>query len=190
MMVFTERLHDQKVSKTRLSGLVLMLLSVMSVSPQALADLGQINLIMRATLVSNACSVSAGSANQTVNLGTWAVKQFVETPQPLPLIRFTINLVDCGPAASGVKVTFNGIQDTNNNQLFKLNAGSTASRVGVAILDRNRNRIPPGWTSIPTQLTGNATNVPLVFFAQYVATGGVVTAGSANADATFTMEYL
>lgn len=190
MTVFTERLHGQGWGAKRLSGLLLFFLSGMGVTPQALADLGQINLIMRATLVSNACSVSAGSANQTVNLGTWAVKQFVETPQPLPLIRFTINLVDCGPAATGVKVTFNGIPDNNNNQLFKLNAGSTASRVGVAILDRNRTRIPPGGTSLSTQLTSNATNVPLVFYAQYVSTGGAVTAGSANADATFTMEYL
>ena len=50
-------------------------------SPAAVSDIGSINLIMKANLVSNACTITPGTMNQTVDLGTWAVKQFQETPR-------------------------------------------------------------------------------------------------------------
>lgn len=169
----------------------MVLLSVLfSAQPVQAADVGAINIYMRATIVSNTCTVSAGSVNKTINMGTWAKKQFIETTSLTPLVSFTINLEKCGPAASGVKVTFNGTSD-GNGQLFKLNSASTASGVGVAILDKERNRILPGQKSMLYPLVANAASAVLQFYAQYAATGSgsAVGAGTANADATFTMEY-
>jgi type 1 fimbria pilin len=159
--------------------------------PIAHADLGNLNLVMRATLVSNACAVSIDSSNQTVRLGTWATRQFVATPKVAPPVRFVINLEDCGQVASGVRVQFNGVPSVKDNTLFSLNSGSAATGVGVAVLDRNGNRITPKKLSIVYPLSSSSTKFALVFYAQYVAFQGVtVTAGSANADVTFSMSYL
>lgn len=159
-------------------------------SSPALADLGVINLYMRATLISNACSVSTDSVNKTVNLGVWATKQFVETPTPVPLVRFTVNLEDCGPAASGVRLTWNGTAHASNNELFALTSGSTATNVGVELQDWNHKRIPPGYITPAYGLTASESSVSIPFYARYVRAGGTVTAGTANSMATFTLEYL
>ncbi|HGI5215310.1 fimbrial protein [Providencia sp. PROV271] len=154
------------------------------------ADLGVVNLYMHATLVSNACSVSIDSINKTVNLGIWATKQFIETPTTTPLTRFTINLEDCGPAASSVQLRWNGTPHVSNNELFSLTSGSTATNVGVELLDWNRKRIPPGYITPAYGLTSNASSVSIPFYARYVRVGGGVTAGIANSMATFTLDYL
>ncbi|HDS3819414.1 fimbrial protein [Morganella morganii] len=159
-------------------------------SPAAVSDIGSINLIMKANLVSNACTITPGTMNQTVDLGTWAVKQFKETPRGVPPKRFVINLIDCGPLASGVKVKFSGTVDPVNNTLFKLDAGSTATNLGISVLDRNKSVVRPNTETIVYPLRPDATNVTLEFYAQYVATANSVGAGTANSQATFTLEYL
>lgn len=169
---------------------LILLTGLSSLSLPALADLGVVNLYMRATLISNACSVSTDSVNKTVNLGVWATKQFVETPTPVPLVRFTVNLEDCGPAASGVRLTWNGTAHASNDKLFALTAGSTAKNVGVELQDWNHKRIPPGYITPAYGLTASTSRVSIPFYARYVRAGGAVTAGTANSMATFTLEYL
>lgn len=169
---------------------LILLAGLSPFSLPVLADLGAANLYMRATLISNACSVSTDSVSKTVNLGVWATKQFVETPTPVPLVRFTVNLEDCGPAASGVRLTWNGTAHVSNNELFALTSGSTATNVGVELQDWNHKRIPPGYITPAYGLTANASSVIIPFYARYVRTGGSVTAGTANSMATFTLEYL
>lgn len=159
-------------------------------SPAAVSDIGSINLVMKANLVSNACTITPGTMNQTVDLGTWAVKQFQETPRGVPPKQFFIELIDCGHLASGVKVKFSGTVDPVNNTLFKLNTGSTATNIGISVLDRNKDVIKPNTETIVYPLRPDATNIPLIFYAQYVATASPVGAGTANSQATFTLEYL
>lgn len=154
----------------------------------ARADLGLTNLELRVTILANSCNVSQDSQSQTVDLATWASRQFAATPQsPVPT-RFVITLENCG-AAAGVEITFNGDVDSVDGTLLALSQDSTAANLGVAILDEDRNRIAIGQPSQVYALAANAQSVPLVFYGQYVATGGPVTAGSANADATFTLTY-
>ncbi|HHQ6627924.1 TPA: fimbrial protein [Serratia fonticola] len=167
----------------------LIFMAGMGALSPAWADLGVVNLYMRATLVSNACAVSTDSINKTVNLGVWATKQFVETPAPVPLVRFTINLEDCGPTP-GVKVSWSGTPHASNNGLFALTAGSSATNVGVELLDWSRKRIAPGYTTPVYGLTANASSVSIPFYARYMRAGGAVTAGTANSMATFTLDYL
>lgn len=168
--------------------LAFMLVAVFS--PAAVSDIGSINLVMKANLVSNACTITPGTMNQTVDLGTWAVKQFQETPRGVPPKQFLIELIDCGHLASGVKVKFSGTVDPVNNTLFKLNTGSTATNIGISVLDRNKDVIKPNTETIVYPLRPDATNIPLIFYAQYVATASSVGAGTANSQATFTLEYL
>ncbi|HIE4240202.1 TPA: fimbrial protein [Serratia marcescens] len=169
----------------------LILIAGLSALSPAWADLGVVNLYMRATLVSNACTVSTDSANKTVNLGVWATRQFAETPTPPSLVRFTISLEDCGPAASGVKVSWSGTPHASNNELFALTGDAgVAKNVGVELLDWNRKRIAPGYTTPAYGLTANTSSVSIPFYARYVRAGGSVTAGTANSMATFTLSYL
>ncbi|RUT67399.1 fimbrial protein [Morganella morganii] len=173
----------------RRKGSLIFLLTTLF-SSAAVSDIGSINLIMKANLVSNACTITPGTMNQTVDLGTWAVKQFQETPRGVPPKRFVINLIDCGPLATGVKVKFSGTADSVNNTLFKLDAGSTARNIGISILDRNKNVVKPNSETIIYPVSPDYTIIPLEFYAQYVATGNPVGAGTANSQATFTLEYL
>ncbi|MEY1197160.1 fimbrial protein [Providencia rettgeri] len=88
------------------------------------------------------------------------------------------------------KPIFSGDRDSKNNQLFALSQGSTAKNLGISILDENYQQIiPNSKTKIPYMLNGK-NNVSLIFYAKYVVSGSPVTAGSANSEATFELEYL
>ncbi|AFJ46898.1 fimbrial protein [Shimwellia blattae] len=153
------------------------------------AELARINIRIGANLVANTCAVSNVSQNMTVNLGEWAAKQFLVTKTSQP-VRFIVQLENCGAAARGVAVTFKGATTTRDTSLLALNRASTASNVGIAILDKDLRRLTPGQPSprYPINLPLPAGGVPLVFYGQYVATGPV-TPGSANSEATFELNY-
>ncbi|QTF09170.1 type 1 fimbrial protein [Brenneria izadpanahii] len=155
----------------------------------AYADLGTTNMQLTATLVSNSCSVSVASQEQTVNMGTLATKAFSEGKPGASPVRFAINLESCGSAVSSVSATFSGTADANDSTLLALSADSSATHVGIAILDKDRNRIPLGNASEQYPLTAGVDSAQLVFYGQYVATQNDVTPGSANGDATFTLTY-
>lgn len=140
-------------------------------------------------LLSNTCAVSTDSQTKTVNMGSWATRQFSAVSRELLPVRFSINLESCGEAVSSVSTTFSGIADTDDPTLLALNTESTASHLGIAILDKDRNRIPLGNASEQYPLTAGVSDAQLVFYGQYVATQDSVTAGSANGDATFTLNY-
>lgn len=157
--------------------------------PSVQADLGQINLIMKATLVANTCSVSPASQEQVVDLGQWARKDFTSggrtSSNP---VQFVINLEDCNNIVSETEITFSGTNDVANNNLLALSNDSTATNIGVAILDKDKNQMIPNITKASYSL-GNTSENTLVFYGQYVATAENVTAGTANAEATFTLYY-
>ncbi|MEF9675049.1 fimbrial protein [Pectobacterium aroidearum] len=169
-------------------GWVSLLFMTCAVQPVR-ADLGLTNMRLTATLLANSCSVSTGTQEQTVELGTWPSKQFAVGSQSPNPTRFEIVLENCGVAASGVEITFHGSAPAGDSTLLALNASSSATNVAVAILDSERRRLPLGQPTPVYTLSANAARVPLVFYGQYVAIGTPVTVGSANADATFTLTY-
>lgn len=165
------------------------LLALLTVTSTSQAYLGSINLHISAIIVANTCTVSVNSQNRIVDMGVWGTKQFAATPEVTPLVPFTINLENCGGAAKGVEVIFNGTHDPVNNSLLAIIGSGSAKNIAVSILDRNRIRIPLGESSIVYGLYPNAKLVILDFYAQYVGTGGLVTPGLANADTIFTLDY-
>ncbi|MEQ4664207.1 fimbrial protein [Providencia rettgeri] len=184
-------MYNKKISiiKKRLTFcIVIILIGFMNIS---FADLASINLRITANLVSNTCVVSAKSKNQVIDMKTWASKYFdAASTKETPPIKFTIDLENCGPSANMVNVIFSGDRDSKNNQLFALSQGSTAKNLGISILDENYQQIiPNSKTKIPYMLNGK-NNVSLIFYAKYVVSGSPVTAGSANSEATFELEYL
>ncbi|MCS3407310.1 fimbrial protein [Serratia sp. AKBS12] len=155
---------------------------------QCRADLGVINISITANLVANTCSVSLASQNQTVQMGDWADKQFAVNQQT-PAKPFILTLENCDAGARGVKITFNGAANGTDATLLALAGAGSAQNVGLAILDKDKNRIPLGKPTGLYPLKAGPGNQNLQFYGQYVATALPVKAGLANADATFALEY-
>ncbi|CPR21579.1 fimbrial protein [Brenneria goodwinii] len=160
-----------------------------ALAPSVQADLGLSNMQLTVTVIANSCVVSQDSVNKTVDLGSWASKQFIGTQKSPEATPFQINLEDCAAAATGVQVTFSGTQDATDGTMLALSSDSTATNLAVEILDKDRNQIPLGQASEVYALTANASSASLMFYGRYVRTGAAVTPGSANADATFTLSY-
>ncbi|ALX93572.1 type-1 fimbrial protein subunit A [Serratia fonticola] len=143
-------------------------------------------------VVNAACAVDAGSMDQTVKLGqvkttTLGVAGATSTP-----VGFNIQLNDCDTTvATQASVAFTGtaVSSTYSTALaLQGSAAGGASNVGVQILDRTSTPLALNGTTFgaATTLIDGTNIVP--FQARYIATG-VATAGSANADATFQVQY-
>jgi len=149
----------------------------------------------RGSLVDAACSVSSDSADQTVELGQYTLHHFKTTGDTSSLVPFKINLEDCDTTvASTAAVAFSGQQDATKATLLAVDSSAggnstTASGVGIQILDEASKPVTPDGSSFSTAHTLIDGQNTLNFAAQYVSTAAKPTAGQANADAVFIMQY-
>lgn len=142
------------------------------------------------TITDNTCSLSPGSENINVSMGAVSQRQFYRVGDGSAWQSFAIDLQNCGSTASGVTVSFSGAADSRNMDLLALTAGeSDASGIGIALYDLNKTLIPLGQKSDVTTLSPGQAAAHLQFYARYLADGGVVATGDANASATFILAY-
>lgn len=134
----------------------------------------------------NTCTLSSDDLEKNVELGTVSNKQFYATGATLPMVPFSLNLVNCGPAVSTVSVTFSGNTDQNNTSVLAVDAGG-ATGLGVQLLDINKKPLIIGTPANAYVLKPG--NVELKFYARYIATLDKVTSGAANAATTFVFTY-
>lgn len=144
-------------------------------------------------LVNAACAVSTKSAEQTVALGQYRTASFSSVGDTTAQVPFSIMLNDCDPSvAKTAAVAFSGQTDATNAALLALTSadnGSTATGVGIEILDNTSKALKPdGATFSTAQALVEGSNT-LRFSARYKATAAAATPGQANADATFIMKY-
>ena len=144
-------------------------------------------------LVNAACAVSTQSSDQVVTLGQYRTASFTAVGDTTAQIPFSIVLNDCDPkVAATAAVAFSGQSDITNNNLLAVTSadnGTTASGVGIEILDNTSTALKPdGATFSTAQALVEGTNT-LRFSARYKATATSATPGQANADATFIMKY-
>ncbi|HAW0893084.1 TPA: type 1 fimbrial protein subunit FimA [Escherichia coli] len=144
-------------------------------------------------LINAACTVNTESADQVVSLGQYRTDLFNSVGATSASIPFTIELNDCDATiAATAAVAFSGQADGNNDDLLAIVSGTnvaTATGVGIEILDNTSKTLKPDGTVFSEAqdlITG--TNI-LHFSARYMGTGLSATAGQANADATFIMQY-
>lgn len=143
-------------------------------------------------VVNAACAVDAGSVDQTVQLGQVRSARLATAGATSTAVGFNIQLDDCDTTvATTAAVAFYGTaaDSTNTNVLaLQSSAAGSATNVGVQILDS---------TGTPLALDGNTFSAPatlidgtntLPFQARYYATAAA-TPGTANADATFKVQY-
>lgn len=139
-------------------------------------------------LIGNTCTVSTDSTMQTVPLGNIGTQQFgaghgisnIKTP-------FFINLEECGPTFTGVKVRFVGTPDGSGTDLIKIDDGG-ATGVAVELLNKAEK---PLALNMQTEVLGTpgAENVQMKFYARLTATGSPVSPGPVSAIATWVLEY-
>ncbi len=144
-------------------------------------------------LVNAACSVSTQSDGQIVKLGQYRTAAFTKAGDTSAQIPFTIVLNDCdSTVAATAAAAFSGQADAKDPTLLAVASGdngTTATGVGIQILDRASKVLSPdGATFSTAQNLSDGTNT-LPFTARYKATAATATAGQANADATFVMKY-
>jgi type 1 fimbria pilin len=148
------------------------------------------NLQLTGTILSRTCAVSAESSSLLVTFGNVNSTRFARQGDGSRYEPFTIKLEHCGAKASNVTVTFNGAPDSHNPALLTLTPeAGAATGVAIALYDSDKNLIPLGQSDSGTQLIPNQASVLINFYARYLANGDAVSSGSANASATFMLNY-
>lgn len=143
------------------------------------------------TIQDNTCELAPDSQNKSIDMGTFAASQFRQSGDFSPVKTISLNLENCGPAASGATVTFSGTAEVQNPDMFALEAAAdSAYGLALGIYDTDGKPIAPGKTSASVALKPGQVSVSLNFSARYVAVQDSVSAGSANATVTFVVSYL
>ncbi|WP_241622423.1 fimbrial protein [Rosenbergiella australiborealis] len=143
-------------------------------------------------LKDNMCTVSVGGDGFTVNLNTYATKNFNSVGNTSGTVPFSITLSNCGSAVSTVKINITGTTDSANATLLKTSTDTGyATGIGVQILDSSQTIVQPNQDSSSLSaitLTANQTNV-ITYYARMVSTASPVGAGTVSATANFTLQF-
>lgn len=141
-------------------------------------------------ILANSCDVSVDDRDKRVDMGSEAAKQFKYGSGATRMVPFTITLVDCGPAVTGLRIIFQGPADQNRPDLLALDAGAgAATGIGIALFDGNKVQIPVNTQSEPYSVEPGTDSIPLQYYAQYTANGASIVAGQADSFAVFDFEY-
>ena len=179
-----------------INKVALVIISALSMaSAAALADTTTVNggtVHFKGEVVNAACAVDAGSIDQTVQMGQVRSAKLATAGSTSSAVGFNIQLNDCDTTVSTkASVAFSGTAiDTTNTTVLALqgSASGGASNVGIQILDNKGTPLAlDGATFSAATTLNDGTNV-IPFQARYYATGAA-TAGTANADATFKVQY-
>ncbi|MBK5408851.1 type 1 fimbrial major subunit FimA [Pseudomonas sp. TH34] len=142
-------------------------------------------------VVNAACAVDTGSADQTVQLGQVRTTALSASGQYSTPVGFNIQLNDCDSGVSSqASVAFTGVTDPTNALALALesSAAGAATNVGVQVLDSAGKPMTFDGATFGKQLALSDGTNTLPFQARYIATGPA-TAGTANANANFKVQY-
>ncbi|MBC1186720.1 type 1 fimbrial major subunit FimA [Kluyvera sichuanensis] len=180
-----------------INKVALVIISALSMASTAAlaADTTTVNggtVHFKGEVVNAACAVDAGSIDQTVQMGQVRSAKLATAGSTSSAVGFNIQLNDCDTTVSTkASVAFSGTAiDTTNTTVLALqgSASGGASNVGIQILDNKGKPLALDGATFSSATTLNdGTNV-IPFQARYYATGAA-TAGAANADATFKVQY-
>ncbi|QLU99814.1 fimbrial protein [Escherichia marmotae] len=176
--------------KVKLAALALA--TTVGLSANAYADDGKIDFT--GNIIEAGCTVdSTLTTPQTVKLGDVAKTAFNGAGTTAANTRFILALSNCPDAlkSKAVVVKYDGTPDSTNGDYLQLTGYGTAGVAkGVAIRLLNASG-----TALPLATSSEAKNISatgdakLTFFARYIATDAVVSAGTANSTVNFTLAY-
>lgn len=179
----------------KLNKLAVALVMTMGIASAAANAVGTVSgngtVKFHGFIVDAACSIAPGNSEQTVDLGSIAIKALKDGAKSTPA-NFKIVLDNCdvtGGAAPKASITFNGSNAGGSSNLLGITS-STASGVGVGIADANGKDFELGKeTEVKTLISG--TNE--LDFTAYVqatgASGSSITAGEFNSQTDFVISY-
>ncbi|EPQ5230034.1 type 1 fimbrial major subunit FimA [Providencia huaxiensis] len=179
----------------KVKSLALVVISALSLSSVAAVAATTVNggtVHFKGELVNAACAVDGGSSDQTVTLGQVRTARLAQAGDTSGSVGFNINLNDCDTQVSKTaKVAFIGAAtDAANPTVLAITSGvaGSATNVGIQILDSKGTALGLDGSTFSSAITLKDGSNVLPFQARYFATGAT-TAGSANADATFSVQY-
>ncbi|HAT1582210.1 TPA: fimbrial protein [Raoultella ornithinolytica] len=142
-------------------------------------------------IVNAGCAIDNNSINQTVQLGQVRSVKLKDTGSMSTPVGFRIQLDDCDISiASKASFAFSGTAVEGHNDVLALQSSSAggADKVGIQIVDKDgKAMLFDGATFSNKTALNNGTNI-IPFQARYYSLGNA-TAGTANADATFKVQY-
>lgn len=182
------------MNKLIISSIALSLFSAATIAAEAAATPVAVNggaVHFKGEIVSAACAVDAGSTDQTIRLGQVRSSKLTADGNVSSPVGFNIQLDDCDTTvANTASVAFTGSEVAGKSNVLALQAtgAGAATNVGVQILDSRSQPMQLDGTNFGStiSLTNGTNTIPLQ--ARYIATGSA-TAGTANADATFKIQY-
>lgn len=148
------------------------------------------SITFKGEIVQSTCDVTTASIDQTVTIGKYPTTLFKEVGDVSAAKSFSIGLQNC--AAGTYTIRFDGNSPAGHPELL---AVSAATGVGIEILDHNEKLFPinqdikdPAVVSVTA--TGAGTGTATVNLkARYKSYAKSVTAGAADANSTFSIEY-
>lgn len=154
------------------------------------ADSVGANFTVTYTYVAPACAVSTSDSN-VVPMGIWDLHRFSSVGTTTDPVTFHIMLTCNQDFANGVTIKFSGVSASQDSTVLALTTTSSegvAQGVGIVIYDDENNVVPLNTDSKAYAVT-KGTNNDLQFKASYKVLSFPVTAGLANATATFVIDY-
>lgn len=165
-------------------------LAVCLVMSQANAADSSINIT--GNVVDNTCEISTESQNFSVDLQTQASKQFSAQGSVSEMVPFSVMFVNCGSAATGIKLGFQGVTVTPESPLLKNDdISGAATGVAIQLLDAAREviHVNTDHENLSWNRLESGSNNTLHFYARMIALTYPVTAGKVSATATMTIEF-
>lgn len=167
----------------------LALVSVICGASVSAANAADGTIQFNGEIIDAACTVSPTSANQTVTLGQISDKAFLSTGMTAGATAFQIDLTSCPASVTSATVKFDGTPYQGDNDALELTQVSgVATGVGIQIRNADNTVLPLFTDSQSVTLSQTGTNT-LKFNAAYISKAATVTAGPADATATFSVVY-
>lgn len=140
-------------------------------------------------ITSSACNIDASStASGDIALGTVASNAFSSVGTTAAPTRFTIVLTGCPADLKTASVRFDGTPSSNSEILALTTGADAATGVGIGLFEADSSTKIPLQTKSKSQTLTTDSNT-LTYIAKYVSTAEKVSAGDANATATYTIAY-
>ncbi|MCY1700969.1 fimbrial protein [Lelliottia sp. SL45] len=154
------------------------------------------NIYFSGKVVSPSCTISTGSVDQTINLGSIDISDIRKnnnTGMTTPVI-FTINVEKCAGFSNGV-VTFTG--DALTGEAGTIGIVGTAKGASVVLYDADGSRLNTGTASKPVELVPGVPEGQVGGITVFTFSAGLVgqgpqfppQAGSFTATSVFSIDY-
>ncbi|WP_417661481.1 fimbrial protein [Pseudomonas sp.] len=165
------------------------------IASNALAADGTIDI--HGNVVSSSCSISittgvSNGSNATLTLPDVSVSALNSAGATAGSSRMAFALTSCPPNAA-IRVNFESNNVDPSNGYLTNNATDPAGNVEVQVLDRESNIIDlrnnSGNNDYAENISDDAGNLNLLYFARYVAAGDAATPGTVDTQLVYTLEY-